>query len=146
MGTGTWNLGRRPSDHLVEVLATALGYLDLEPSAGLRETAYYLDGYDEPAGSDIRDRRTHTREIYDLAAEGSTRLSRIFEPKLLGVEKMRHELKPFVRAEYVPYVNQRKNPYFDEEDRMERETTLTYGIENAIKEKVPEVTRVEAVP
>lgn len=115
-----------------------VGYLDLEPSAGLRETAYYLDGYDEPAGSDIRDRRTHTREIYDLAAEGSTRLSRIFEPKLLGVEKMRHELKPFVRAEYVPYVNQRKNPYFDEEDRMERQTTLTYGITNNVTAKYRE--------
>ncbi len=105
-----------------------VSYLDLEPSAGARETFYYLDAYGERPGSDIRDRRAHTREIYDLAAEAFTRFYRIYEPRSAGVEKLRHEVKPFVKAKYVPYVNQRKNPRFDQEDRMARDTTLTYGI------------------
>lgn len=105
------------------------GHFTFEPSAGYRQTAWYVDADREDILADGRlerdmNRYTH-RGIYDIAAELSTDVHRTFQPGAFTAEKMRHRILPEIRYSYIPETNQSGFPDFDEIDRIDKENRIT---------------------
>lgn len=94
----------------------------LEPSAGFRQTLWYLDGDREDTGSGSK--RYNHREMYDIGAELSTDLHRVFSVSAMNVEKIKHVIIPVLSYGYVPGTDQSELPLFDENDRFEAENRL----------------------
>ena len=115
-------------------------YLDLEPSAGFRETAYLPHGIEEderwPDLDESRNDRLNTRELYDFEIEAATNLYRIFDLGLGRVRKIKHRFRPDVTYEYIPDLDQDDMPYFDSYDRIKERERITYGVNNYLVAKV----------
>jgi len=112
-------------------------YLDFEPSVGVRETLWQVEEYKEEYKDETtgKEGELESREIYDLKADLSTEISRIFNLKGTRVDKIKHAIKPQVVYEYVPDVEQEDLPpeglvkdHFV--SRIDRKELVTYSITN----------------
>lgn len=75
----------------------------------------------------LRDRQL----IYGSFA-ASTVLSRIYDLNWHALRRIKHTIEPTVSYDYVPVVNQRDLPRFDEVDRVNGRSLLTYGVTSRI--------------
>ncbi|WP_373500960.1 LPS-assembly protein LptD [Desulfococcus sp.] len=117
-------------------------YLFLEPSVGLRETIWNVNGEDTELGGLFAssDQNLH-REMFDARLDLATRLSRIyaFSPDEKGIlsrlnmrpEKIKHNLRPEIVYEFVPDRNQDEYPFFDPADRVFRKNRVTFSLVNS---------------
>ena len=108
-------------------------YLTIEPSAGLRGTAYRLDKKnfdDEPSN----DRWSH-RELFDTRLDLFTEINRAYDLEGQGFEKIKHRIRPQVTHEFIPDVNQGDLPRFDPIDRIEETNKITYSLTNTLTSK-----------
>jgi len=106
-------------------------YLTLEPSAGLRYTAWQM----ERVASDAGLKRFHQRTIYDLELTMASRLYRIFR---VGPQRLlKHTLLPEVTYRYIPEQNQSKLPDFDGIDRIEASNLITCSLTNLFNLRTP---------
>lgn len=99
--------------------------LTLEPSLGLRQTAWHMDKFEGESG-EIN--RTTTRGMYDLRFDLSTEFYRIFNVSKAPGGRIKHSIRPQVVYDYVPNISQDKFPYFDALDRIPEKDLLTYSI------------------
>ena len=106
------------------------GYLELEPFAGILETAYLIPHYDEPEDSRVREKTFHNRTVYETGVDAATEIVGIFRMGGETWTKTRHTVRPQVRYEYRPKVGQSGLPSFDSTDRIERRNRITYGLVN----------------
>ncbi|WP_187149249.1 LPS-assembly protein LptD [Desulforapulum autotrophicum] len=104
-------------------------YLNVEPSVGLRQTAWYSDDY-TLSGEDESSGGFSHRELVDLNLEMSTRFSRIFTPGNDFAERIKHEIVPALEYNYIPDVDQDDLPFFDDEDRVARQNQVTWSVTN----------------
>ena len=95
-----------------------------EPSLGLRETAWYAASPMDP------DARTYHRELLDLGLDLSSEMYRIFQLDSQGNSRLKHTLRPQVVYTYVPDVDQNINPWFDDQDRIDGSSRITYSLTN----------------
>ncbi len=109
--------------------------LFVEPSAGLRETAWHVDHFDSTA-TDEEDRDAY-RSIYDLKLDTSTYLYRLFNIDLAGYDRLKHSLKPQVVYTYVPNQNQSDIPVFDEPDYVPPQNRITYSLTQTLTARKP---------
>lgn len=101
-------------------------YLDFEPSVGVRETLWRVEEYeDETLG---KEDHLESREIYDLKADLSTEISRVFNLEARTVDKIKHAIRPQVVYEYVPAVEQEDLPDFVE--TIAEKNLITYSVTN----------------
>ena len=101
----------------------------VEPSFGLRETAWLLDGEEVPDPD--RHLAAH-RETYDFKLDLSSEVYRIFDSGWEGVDRVQHQLRPQVVYEYIPDQDQSALPEFDETDRIEKQNRITYSLTNTL--------------
>lgn len=101
------------------------GVLFFEPHVGTRATAWHLDGFTDIYGSDDGFR---TRTAYDLGAQVSTRLSRVFTMNNAVADKIRHEVVPKIEYGFLPNILQDDLPYFDDLDRLAEKNLLTWSM------------------
>jgi len=101
--------------------------LSIEPSAGLRQTAWNIDTYETQPD---HGRNTLYRAIYDLRLDVSTEFYRVYDFTLAGSDRLKHALTPEVVYEFTPEEDQSDFPEFDELDRIERKNLITYGFTN----------------
>ncbi len=119
----------------------ALGkYLDFEPSVGGRETLWQVEQY-EPE-STMEEDELESREIYDVKADLSTEISRIFNVKDTRVDKIKHAIKPQVVYEYVPELEQEDVPGFVGTIAPKR--LVTYSITNNFTARTSERPRPDS--
>ncbi len=111
---------------------TCDGYFTVEPSVGLRQTAWMVDDYENEATA--KNKFNH-RTIYDIKLDLATNLYRIYAPSVFGGTAWRHALTPRVVYDYIPNQNQDEYPDFDDIDRIESQNTITYSITNALTAK-----------
>ena len=109
-------------------------YFTFEPSAGVRQTFWYLDRPEDDT-PDLDEYDYQHRELYDLAAELSTDLSRVFPMPGDTSGKIKHTLTPRLEYSYVPDVSQEEYPDFDDTDRIMAENRLTFSITNYLISK-----------
>lgn len=122
---------------------------------GLRETAYDTSGHSiivTPVGQNTLQYNNglslgglatgglRSREmIYGQAGIG-TELEKIYDIHWGSIEKIKHTLEPFATFAYVPQVNQNDLPLYDEVDRMESRSLITYGFTSRIFAKTAATT------
>ena len=112
-------------------------YFTFEPSAGFRQTVWYLDRTEEESsGMDTHDYQH--REIYDLSAELSTDLFNVYTMQSASVDKIKHTLTPRLEYSYVPEVDQANYPDFDDTDRIAPENLMTFSLTNLLISKTRE--------
>ena len=99
-------------------------YLTLEPSAGLRYTAWQM----EKAVSSPSLKRFHQRTLYDLGVNMTSEFFKIF--RLGSGRLLKHTILPEVNYEYIPEINQENLPDFDDVDRIEAQNIVTYSLTN----------------
>ncbi|MCP3899446.1 MAG: LPS-assembly protein LptD, partial [Desulfobacteraceae bacterium] len=101
-------------------------YLYLEPSIGLRETAWYTDAYQNTTtGVDEEGHFTH-REIFDAHLDLSTKIIKVFNTNADFAEKIKHEIIPELKYTYIPDIDQTDLPYFNSIDRIDEENNVTW--------------------
>jgi LPS-assembly protein len=102
--------------------------------AGFMETAYVLTE-DEMRGGfrgdgdpdEIVRADDDSRELVEIGADLGTGLSRVFDFRRLGFDKIKHAIEPKVEFLYIPSVSQDDLPIFDGLDRINRRSLITYG-------------------
>jgi LPS-assembly protein len=108
--------------------------VSVEPSVGLRQTAWHIDHYDsEPEHGDDN----LYRAIYDLKVDASTEFFRIYDFGIAGSDRLKHAVIPEIVYEFTPEQDQDDFPVFDELDRIERKNLVTYGITNTLIARTP---------
>ena len=98
-------------------------YLFIEPSIGLRETAWYAEDFQD---SIDRDNKFTHREIFDSHLDISTKIIRVFNSNSELADKIKHEIIPELKYTYIPDVDQADLPYFNSIDRISRENSITW--------------------
>jgi len=107
-------------------------YLSFEPSAGARGTYWYEA--ENPSGNSGSD-DTHDRALYDLMADLSSEVFRVFKLKGETVKAVRHVLRPRVVWNYIPEEDQSDLPLLDGLDRILKTNRVTYSITNIFTSK-----------
>jgi len=107
-------------------------YLSFEPSAGVRGTYWYEA---EKASGDTSEDDTHDRTLYDLRADLSSEVYRVFKINGDRVQALRHVLRPRVVWDYIPDEDQSDLPSLDGVDRILKTHRLTYSITNIFTSK-----------
>ncbi len=100
-------------------------YLSIEPSAGWRHTTWVMDRWED----ERLDEHSY-RQIYDLALDLSTELSKVMESPVPAVERIRHSIKPRVIYQYIPDQDQSDLPQFTDIDRIAAANQVTYSLTN----------------
>jgi LPS-assembly protein len=99
----------------------------VEPSAGIRQTAWHVDHYETQPD---HERNDLYRALYDFKLDISTELYRLFDFSLGGSDRLKHTIIPEVTYEFIPDEDQGDFPVFDSLDRIERKNLITYGFTN----------------
>ena len=117
---------------------TPFEHLSVEPSAGIRETVWQMESYED--GSTGKD-RFFTRELYDFKVDLTSELSKIYTRPGTETYKIKHVLRPRVVYEYVPDINQDDLPSFDAVDRIPRTHKITYSLTSFFTGRSPNPAR-----
>jgi LPS transport system D len=112
-------------------------------SLGLRETMYDTSGHlidITPVGEDGRkynnglslgplgDGGFQSRQLIYGTAGIASEIEKVYDLNWEAAEKLKHTIEPFVTYAYVPNVDQGSLPLFDETDRVEGRSLITYGV------------------
>lgn len=87
-------------------------YLSVEPSAGARQTGWWITEYQENVEGEADKDKQEYRFLYDLRLDTSTEFSRVFQVQGESLEAVRHTLRPRVIYEYIPDEDQDDLPAF----------------------------------
>jgi LPS-assembly protein len=109
------------------------GWLDLDPSVGARQTLWQVEEY-EGQGPGKED-QFHSRTLFDLQADLSTELSRVFHTKGTSLEKIRHAIRPQVVYEYAPVSEDKVYPDLEGMDAVADKHVVTYSLTNTFSTK-----------
>ena len=107
-------------------------YLSLEPSIGLRGTAWRLDKKEYGPEDN---HQYYTRGIYDTRLDLFSQVFRIFRIEGDTLEAVKHTLRPRIVYEYIPDIDQNSLPNFDAVDRIENKNLITYSLTNTLTSK-----------
>jgi len=100
-------------------------YLESRAELGVRETFYVVEEY----GDGVWDNdSTQNRILGDFEFEVASPLLRTFT--FDSGNSLDHRLRPFVRYNYIPDVDQDDLPDFDSIDHIDEESLITYGFDN----------------
>ena len=90
-----------------------------------RETIYYLESLEAfPSDTDQFD----TRELWDAEVDFFTEVFNVFNVDVMGMDRIKHTIRPQLRYSYVPDIDQSNLPSFDGEDRVAKGNLLTYSL------------------
>lgn len=105
------------------------GYLQAELTAGAHLRAYTTDQPDSGGGAREADLRP------EAALRVSTSLQRVYETGFAQLKKVRHELVPEVRYNYVPPQDQQRLPFYDYNDRMIHQNMVSLSLTSFLNGK-----------
>ena len=111
----------------------AKNFLTIEPSVGLRQTAYRLDkkNFDDES----KNSKWSHRELFDTRLDFFSEISRVFDLEGQVFEKIKHTIRPQITHEFVPDANQGGLPSFDPIDRIDETNKITYSLTNTLTSK-----------
>jgi LPS-assembly protein len=112
--------------------------LSVEPSMGVRGTAWHIDNYETRPD---HGRYSLYRALYDFKLDVSTEFYRIFDFAIGGSDRLKHAITPEIIYEYIPEEDQSEYPVFDAIDRIERTNLITYGFTNTFTARASTQTK-----
>ena len=93
---------------------------------------------------------TSARVVPYAKAGISTVLDRVYDFQWKSIEKLKNTIEPFANYAYVPRIYQGNQPLFDQTDRLNSRSLITYGFTTRlfakVKEDAPEETTTDATP
>jgi len=101
--------------------------LYVEPSAGLRQTAWFVEEFQDDPTEEAKDDNTY-RTLYDLKLNVSSEFSKVFATGASGSEAIRHTILPQVVYEYTPEKDQDEYPAFIGQDQRGNLAPLDDGV------------------
>jgi len=107
-------------------------YLSLEPSVGVRGTAWRLD---KKEFGPEDDKKYYYRGLYDTRLDLFSEVFKIFRIQGTTLEAIKHSVRPRVIYEYIPDIDQSDLPNFDAIDRIENRNLVTYSLTNTLTSK-----------
>ena len=114
-------------------------YLTLEPSIGLRGTAWRLD---KKEFGPQDNQQYYTRGLYDTRLDLFSEMFKIFRLEGKTFDAIKHTLRPRIIYEYIPDIDQTNLPNFDAIDsnvsaidRIEKQNLITYSLTNTLTSK-----------
>jgi LPS-assembly protein len=116
-------------------------YFTIEPSVGLRETMWHFDKKEYQTS----DKKTLFRELYDLKVDLSSEVYQVFNLHALGIERIKHTIRPEIIWEYTPDKDQSELPALDDIDRIAEKNLITYSVTNTLTSKSKRYVR-ENIP
>ncbi|MBI3398254.1 MAG: LPS-assembly protein LptD [Deltaproteobacteria bacterium] len=109
-------------------------YFEFKPSAGFRETFYWLNN--QPKDN------YYDRSLYDLNADITTTFVRISSLGVNeteeGLKKLKHTIRPKITYIYMPEVVQNDLPSFDGVDRIAARNEFAYSLNSVLTGKFME--------
>ena len=108
--------------------------ISVEPSAGVRQTFWRMDHYEQ---SPEDERNDYYRHYYDLKLDIRTEFYNVFDIDLAGADRLKHAISPEIVYEYIPEKDQSEYPQFDSLDTIERLNRITYGLTNTLTARLP---------
>jgi LPS-assembly protein len=130
-GHGENSTGHRVDAHPRVYYPLRLGsYLSIEPSAGLRQTAWFMEDFQdlpqtpEEPGKD----ETQFRTLTDFQLDLTNAFYRVFEVDGEEVHSVRHALQPRVTYQYIPPEDQDDLPKFYSLDKKLERHELNDGV------------------
>ncbi len=112
-------------------------YLETLVEVALRDTFYSVQPYGD-AEWDNSD--TQNRFIPEYKVETATTLERDFSTGEGEFDGFTHQVRPFVKYDYIPDVDQNDLPRFDEVDLITDKNAITYGMDNFLNRLSPETS------
>lgn len=106
-------------------------FFSIEPSIGLRGTAWNLD----KAEYSSSDKNTLYRGLYDVKVDLSSEIYHIFNLNGENVERIKHTIRPQIIYDYIPEKDQSELPSLDDVDRIGQKNLITYSITNTFTSK-----------
>jgi LPS-assembly protein len=106
-------------------------YFTIEPSVGLRETIWHFDKKEYQTS----DKKTLTRELYDLKVDLSSEVFHVFNLEGEGIERIKHAIRPQITYNYTPEKDQSDLPALDSIDRIAKVNLITYSLTNTLTSK-----------
>lgn len=110
---------------------TYRSYFTIEPSVGLRETIWHFDKKEYQTS----DKKTLTRELYDLEVDLSSEVFHVFNLEGESVERIKHAIRPQITYNYTPEKDQSDLPALDSIDRIAKVNLITYSLTNILTSK-----------
>ncbi len=104
-------------------------YFTIEPSVGIRETAWYFEEIDKTSGTG------KTRSIYDARLNLSSEMFKVFQINGESVERIKHMILPKITYSFLPENDQSSYPYFDQLDRIRERNLITGSLTNTFVSK-----------
>ncbi len=77
------------------------------------------------------------RELPYAQFSAGTALAKVYDLNWESVEKIKHTVEPFLTYAYVPNIDQSGLPLFDQIDRFNARSLLTYGFTSRLIAKIP---------
>lgn len=106
-------------------------YFTVEPSVGIRETAWYFEEKDKTSGTGT----SKTRSIYDARLNLSSEMFKVFQINGESVERIKHMIMPKITYSFIPENDQSSYPYFDQIDRIGERNLITGSLTNTFVSK-----------
>ena len=78
-----------------------------------------------------------SREMIYGSAGVASELERIYDLNWKSISKIKHTIEPFLTYSYIPNYDQSELPLFDQIDRIEPRSLITYGVTSRIYVKLP---------
>jgi len=126
--TATLVKGQRADIYPKLYLPLKLGrFFNFEPSVGVRQTIWHTNTFTDINGNSDNFR---TRQIYDIGAQLSTKLIKIFNPNNGFADKIKHEIIPELTYAFTPNVIQNDLPSFNSLDRIAETNLITWSVTN----------------
>jgi LPS-assembly protein len=112
-------------------------YFSFEPSAGVRETGWYMDRKETGEDYLSEEKQNFNRNIYDIKLDLSSETYKVYNSSIFGTSGVKHSVTPQIIYEYIPDQDQDGFPDFDVDsiDRIEKENQITYSITNTFTSK-----------
>jgi len=108
-------------------------YFTIEPSIGIRETAWYSENNETDASGPST---TQNRNMYDLKLDVSSELFRVYQVDGESVERIKHIIMPRLNYIFIPEYSQNMYPYFDQVDRIQEQNLVTFSLTNTFISKL----------
>ena len=123
-GIGANRLDLHPSVSMPVPLSR---YLESSLEVGVRDTYYQVQKYGDATWNHSD---SQNRLLPDAQFEIATTLMREFATTSFGAATLEHQIRPYVRYNYIPNVNQNQLPGLDAVDRINESSQITYGVDN----------------
>ena len=124
-GTGGQRIDLKPA---ISAPIPVSPYLETLATVALRDTFYYIQTYGDAVWNEDE---TQNRFLPEYKLEAATTLERDFLTGDGALDGFTHQVRPFVKYDHIPSLDQTIFPQWDDVDQILSRNAITYGMDNA---------------